>query len=122
VLTLYAQPFVSVGRYARLGELAAADPATSGGTMPPRTCRRCARSSTARPRSRSTSRTSQSRRCGRPRCSSGRFTPGSTLFIVWQQLRQGTDTFAQPLHSAAPDVATRPGIHTLAIKLSYWFG
>jgi hypothetical protein len=26
------------------------------------------------------------------------------------------------VHTAAPDVVTRPGIHTFAIKLSYWFG
>ena len=49
-------------------------------------------------------------------------TPGSTLFVVWQQSRQGSDPRSQPLHAAAPDVVTQPGIHSLAIKLSYWFG
>ncbi len=48
--------------------------------------------------------------------------PGSTLFVVWQQSRQGAAAGSQPLHSAAPDVVTQPGIHTFAIKLSYWFG
>ena len=49
-------------------------------------------------------------------------SPGSTLFLVWQQSRQGSDPRAQPLHTAAPDVVTQPGVHSLAIKLSYWFG
>ena len=37
-------------------------------------------------------------------------SPGSTLFIVWQQSRQGSRTRAQPLHAVAPDVLTRPGL------------
>ena len=49
-------------------------------------------------------------------------SPGSTLFIVWQQTRQGSTARAQPLHVAAPDAVTQPGVHSLAIKLSYWFG
>jgi hypothetical protein len=48
--------------------------------------------------------------------------PGSTLFVVWQQSRQGSDDVSRPLHTVTPDVVTRPGIHSLAIKLSYWFG
>ncbi|HMG57501.1 MAG TPA: hypothetical protein VK601_28570, partial [Kofleriaceae bacterium] len=49
-------------------------------------------------------------------------SPGSTLFVVWQQSREGRDTRAQTLHGAAPDAVTAPGVHSLAIKLSYWFG
>jgi hypothetical protein len=48
--------------------------------------------------------------------------PGSTLFVVWQQARGGSDGVARTLRDAAPDVFTRSGMHTLAVKLSYWFG
>jgi hypothetical protein len=125
-ITLYAQPFASVGRYDRLGELAAAGSgdvrwyATTSRTGPMRAIAN-----------------------GDGGFSSGfsidepdftvlslrstavlrwELSPGSTLFVVWQQSRQGSTTRAQPLHTAAPDVVTQPGIHSLAIKLSYWFG
>jgi hypothetical protein len=121
VVTLYAQPFASVGRYARLGELAAAgsgdvrwyDATTHAGALraiadgpgftidePDFTVLSLRSTAVLR----------------------WELSPGSTLFVVWQQSRQGTATRAQPLHTAAPDVVTQPGIHTLAIKLSYWFG
>jgi hypothetical protein len=49
--------------------------------------------------------------------------PGSTLFVVWQQQRGGIAApVAQPLHGAANDVFTQSAIHTIAVKLSYWFG
>jgi hypothetical protein len=122
VFTLYAQPFVSVGRYSRLGELAAAGSAdvrwydatshldalreiSDGGTSfvidePDFTVLSLRSTAVMR----------------------WELSPGSTLFVVWQQSRAGATTVAQPLHSALPDVITQPGIHTLAIKLSYWFG
>jgi hypothetical protein len=49
--------------------------------------------------------------------------PGSTLFIVWQQLRGGVPLSpAQTLHTTLPETFTGSALHTLAIKLSYWFG
>jgi len=49
--------------------------------------------------------------------------PGSILYVVWQQSRGGTTLpLAQPLNGAAPNVLTESAIHTLAVKLSYWFG
>lgn len=126
VLTLYAQPFVSVGRYARLGELAAAgsrDVRWYGATAHDRAMRRIVDGAAgfetrfeidepdftiASLRSTAVLR--------------WELAPGSTLFVVWQQSRQGSETRSQPLHTAAPDVVTRSGIHSLAIKLSYWFG
>jgi len=122
VLTLYAQPFVSVGRYDRLGELAAAGaravrwydatshaPATrtiidgaTGFSIDEPDFTVASLRSTAVLR--------------------WELTPGSTLFVVWQQSREGNDPRSQPLHAAAPDVVTQPGVHSLAIKLSYWFG
>jgi hypothetical protein len=122
VITLYAQPFASVGRYSRLGELAAAGSAdvrwydttahtdfgreiTDGATIfsidePDFTVLSLRSTAVLR----------------------WELTPGSTLFVVWQQSRAGNSALVQPLHSVAPDVVTQPGIHTLAIKLSYWFG
>jgi len=122
VLTLYAQPFVSVGRYARLGELAAAgsrDVRWYGTTSHAPGMRQILDGSAAFSIDEPDFTVASLRSTA---VLQWEFTPGSTLFVVWQQLRQGTDTFAQPLHSAAPDVVTRPGVHTLAIKLSYWFG
>src|SRR5262249_49839189 len=120
---LYAQPFVSVGRYDALGELAAAgsdqirwypqlayagasraigDGATSF-AIPEPDYRVASLRSTAVLR--------------------WELAPGSILYIVWQQTRGGTPVpAAVPLHSAASDVFTQSAIHTLAVKLSYWFG
>jgi Domain of unknown function (DUF5916) len=122
VLTLFAQPFVSVGRYTRLGELAAA------GSSDVRWYEAASRQMETRDIVDGMSRFS----IAEPdfTVASLRSTavlrwelsPGSTLFVVWQQLRQGTSARSQPLHSAVPDVATQSGIHTLAVKLSYWFG
>jgi hypothetical protein len=126
VVTLYAQPFVSVGRYDRLGELAAAgsrDVRWYGATAHDGQMRGPMRDiadgdalfsidepdfTVASLRSTAVLR--------------WQLTPGSTLFVVWQQSRLGNAAAAQTLHSAAPDVVTNPGIHTLALKLSYWFG
>lgn len=132
VVTVYAQPFASVGRYDQLGELAAAGsgdirwyaatshiaPTSGAGAMraiadgaggfqtgfsidePDFTVLSLRSTAVLR----------------------WELSPGSTLFIVWQQTRQGSTARAQPLHVVAPDVVTQPGVHSLAIKLSYWFG
>lgn len=122
VVTLYAQPFASVGRYSRIGELAAAgtgdvrwydttlhadltrtlvDGATSFSIDEPDFTVLSLRSTAVL---------------------RWELSPGSTLFVVWQQARAGTNSLSRPLHSVAPDAFTQPGIHTLALKLSYWFG
>lgn len=122
-MTLYAQPFASVGRFDALGELAAAG------------------SNTVRWYD-STSRTGEMRSIidgidtftiPEPdfRVTSLRSTavlrwepsPGSALFVVWQQQRgDQTTTVASPLHTTFPNVFTQSALHTLALKLSLWFG
>lgn len=126
VLTLYAQPFVSVGRYDRLGELArtgSRDVRWYDATLHVAAMRQITDSaagfSTAFAIDEPDFSVASLRSTAVLRWE---LTPGSTLFVVWQQSRQGTDTRSQPLHSAAPDAVTQPGIHTLAIKLTYWFG
>jgi hypothetical protein len=127
VVTLYAQPFASVGRYDQLGELAAAgsgdvrwyaatshSAATSGaGAM--RAIADGGGFSIDEPDFTVLSLRSTA-------VLRWELSPGSTLFVVWQQSRLGNTARAQPLHVAAPDAVTQPGLHTLAIKLSYWFG
>jgi hypothetical protein len=122
VLTLYAQPFVSVGHYARIGELVAAYdddvrwyPATyHNGAQ--RTITDGVAFSIPEPDFRVASLRSTA-------VLRWELAPGSTLFIVWQQLRGGLPLLpAQPLHTTAPEAFTQPALHTLAIKLSYWFG
>jgi hypothetical protein len=122
VVTLYAQPFVSVGRYDRLGELAAAGSgavrwydATLHGPATREIVDVDSQFSIAEPDFTVASLRSTA-------VLRWELLPGSTLFVVWQQLRQGTATRARPLHVASPEVVTQPGIHTLAIKFSYWFG
>lgn len=122
-LTLYAQPFVSVGRYDALGELAAAG---SGDV-------RWYEATTHAGGNRAIIDGANSFTIGEPDFSvaSLRSTavlrwepaPGSALFVVWQQQRGGNAaSMASPLHSTVPDVFTQSAIHTIAIKLSYWFG
>jgi hypothetical protein len=123
VLTLYAQPFVSVGKYDALGELVAAgsdqvrwydatshvganraiDDAGTQFTIAEPDYSVASLRSTAVLR--------------------WELRPGSILYVVWQQSRGGTTLpVAQPLNGAAPNVITESAIHTLAVKLSYWFG
>ncbi len=104
VLTFYAQPFYSRGRYNELGELVAPGtdelrfyPQTVAGGR--RTIVDVDRSFTiAEPNFDVMSLRSTAVLRYEPR-------PGSTLFVVWQQAREG-------------DVA----LHTLALKLAWWFG
>jgi hypothetical protein len=118
VLTLYAQPFVSVGRYDQIGALVA--PGSADVRWLP------------------TSRSGSSRfvdgiEIAEPdyRVASLRSTavlrwelrPGSILYVVWQQSRGGVPQLpAQTLHATAPELFTQPAVHTIAVKLSYWFG
>lgn len=50
------------------------------------------------------------------------FRPGSTAFLVWQQNRaeRGSDGAVTPVDLGKS--ATTLGTHTLALKISYWFG
>jgi hypothetical protein len=128
VLTLYAQPFASVGRYDRLGELAAAgsrdvrwyDAALRAGAMRQIVDADAAAGSPAVFSIAEPDFTIASLRS--TAVLRWEITPGSTLFVVWQQSRQGNDARSQPLHAAAPDILTASGVHSLAVKLSYWFG
>jgi hypothetical protein len=122
VLTLYAQPFVSVGHYTRIGELVAAyddevrwySATYHSGAQ--RTIADGIAFSIPEPDFRVASLRSTA-------VLRWELAPGSTLFIVWQQLRGGLPLLpAQPLHTTAPEAFTQPAVHTLAIKLSYWFG
>lgn len=46
--------------------------------------------------------------------------PGS---IVWLQARGGVpEVPTQTLHQTVPELFTQPAVHTLAVKLSWWFG
>ena len=123
VITVFAQPFVSVGKFDRVGELTRAggadvrwydtavhDPGlrtiVDGGSAfsidePDYTVASLRSTAVLR----------------------WEFRPGSTLYIAWQQNRGGVPvTVAQPLHGTIGDAFTQAAIHTLAIKLSYWFG
>ena len=123
VITVFAQPFVSVGRYDQIGELASAgsdqvrwydtavhdpgvrtivDRGTSFSISEPDYTVASLRSTAVL---------------------RWEFRPGSTLYVAWQQDRGGaTSPLAQPLHSALKGPFDQSAIHTLAIKLSYWFG
>ncbi|HEY3808018.1 MAG TPA: DUF5916 domain-containing protein [Kofleriaceae bacterium] len=125
VMTLYAQPFLSIGRYDQLGELTAAgsgnvrwyaqtssDPISALRTIVDGI------DSFAIPEPNYTVASLRSTAVLR-----WELRPGSILYVVWQQQRGGTAApIAQPFHSATPEVLTEPGIHTIAVKLSYWFG
>jgi hypothetical protein len=121
-LTVYAQPFVSVGHYDQLGELAAAGSADVRwyeATAHAAEMRDIVDGATAFSIDEPDFTLASLRSTAVLRWE---LSPGSTLFLVWQQRRQRTTTRSQPLHSSVPDVATAPGSHTVAIKLSYWFG
>jgi hypothetical protein len=126
VVTLYAQPFVSVGRYDQLGELVAA------GSGDVRWYAETSHAGLMRAIADGAGGFQTGFSIDEPDFTvlslrstavlRWELSPGSTLFVVWQQSRLGSTARAQPLHVAAPDVVTQPGLHTLAIKLSYWFG
>ncbi|HEY0251706.1 MAG TPA: DUF5916 domain-containing protein, partial [Kofleriaceae bacterium] len=123
VITVFAQPFISSGKYDQIGELS--DPDTgfvrwydseirTGGT------RRVIDNGTAFAVTEPDYTVASLRSTAVLRWE---FRPGSTLYIAWQQQRGGVPiNVAQPLHATVSDAFTQAAIHTLAIKLSYWFG
>ena len=51
------------------------------------------------------------------------YRPGSTLFLVWQQLRSGEEPFGDfDLGRDAPAVFNAPPDNVFVVKVSYWFG
>jgi hypothetical protein len=51
------------------------------------------------------------------------FRPGSTFFFVWQMNRRGEeDTGDLNASGALYDALEAPGVNVLAVKLAYWFG
>jgi len=107
VFTLYAQPFVSVGRYSEIGALAAAGSSEINWL---------ASSPVEKPDYRVASLRSTA-------VLRWELRPGSILYIVWQQARGGvSEVPTQTLHATVPELFTQPAIHTLAVKLSWWFG
>ncbi len=123
VVTVYAQPFVSVGKYDQIGELARA-----GGDDV-----RWYVDTFHNPSLRAVVDGARAFSIDEPNYSVAslrstavlrwEFRPGSTLYVAWQQDRGGVPiTVAQPLRGTVGDAFTQSAIHTLAIKLSYWFG
>ncbi len=123
VLTLYAQPFVSVGRYPRIGQLVAArddDVRWFDMTFYSGAQRTIAEDGVVFSIPEPDFHVASLRSTAVLRWE---LAPGSTLFIVWQQMRGGVPLLpAQSLRATTPELFTQPAIHTLAIKLSYWFG
>ena len=51
------------------------------------------------------------------------FSPGSTLFLVWQQSRRDhTEVGRLDFGDAFGDVFTTPGTNSIAMKVAYWLG
>ncbi|CAN5727681.1 hypothetical protein BH11MYX1_BH11MYX1_15580 [soil metagenome] len=123
VITVYAQPFVSVGKYDQIGELAragGADVRWYDQTFHGPALRTIADGTSAFTIAEPNYSVASLRSTAVLRWE---FRPGSTLFIAWQQDRGGMPvSVAQPLHATVGDAFTQAAIHTLAIKLSYWFG
>jgi len=123
VITVYAQPFVSTGKYDQIGELTRAGgsdvrwytTAVHGPGLRTIVDRGGAFSIDEPDYTVASLRSTAVLRW--------EFRPGSTLYIAWQQDRGGVPvTVAQPLRGTVGDAFTQAAIHTLAIKLSYWFG
>lgn len=124
-MTLYAQPFLSIGRYSQLGELTAAGSGDvrwyTDVSSDPITAQRTISDGGASFTLAEPSYTLASLRS--TAVLRWEFHTGSSLYVVWQQQRGGNSTPAvQSFRGAAPGVITDPAIHTLAVKLSYWFG
>jgi hypothetical protein len=123
VLTLYAQPFVSVGRYDQIGELVAAGSADVRWyetAVHDRETRSIVDGPNAFSISEPDFRVASLRSTA---VLKWELAPGSTLFVVWQQTRGGVPLLpTQPLNATVPDMFSQSALHTIAIKLSYWFG
>ena len=51
------------------------------------------------------------------------FRPGSTLFLVWQQSRQGVANIGDfALGRDFGEVFRNPATNVLALKMTYWLG
>jgi hypothetical protein len=123
VITVFAQPFLSSGRYDQIGEL------ISGATGDVRWYDTAVHDGTSRTIADGTHTFSVAEpdyTVASLRSTAvlrWEFRPGSTLYIAWQQDRGGIPTtVATPLHSTIGDAFTHSAIHTLAMKLSWWFG
>jgi hypothetical protein len=123
VITVFAQPFLSSGRYDQIGEL------ISGATGDVRWYDTAVHDGASRTIADGThvfSVDEPDYTVASLRSTAvlrWEFRPGSTLYIAWQQERGGIPTtVATPLHSAIGDAFTQSAIHTLAVKLSWWFG
>ena len=95
VATLYAQPFLSIGNYDQLGYL----PSPGSYDL---TWFDAGTEPVAKPDYRVVSLRSTA-------VVRWEFRPGSVLYVVWQQAR-------------AAEHLEQNGVHTFAVKLSYWFG
>jgi len=123
VLTLYAQPFASVGRYDQIGELMRAgddDVRWYDTTFHVGDTRAIVDGAEMFTIAEPDYRVASLRSTAVLRWE---LAPGSTLFVVWQQARGGAPQLpTQQLTATLPEVLTQAALHTLAIKLSYWFG
>ena len=120
VLTLYAQPFASVGRYDELGQRAGTTVRWFDSTRHDGASRTIVDGATgfqiAEPDFSVVALRSTAVMRWEP-------SPGTSVYLVWQQARGGVaDSRARPLHATLPDIVTQSAIHTLALKLSFWFG
>ncbi len=124
-ITLYAQPFLSIGRYSQLGELTAAGSSDvrwyAAMSSDPMTAQRTILDGGTAFTLEEPSYTVASLRS--TAVLRWELRPGSLLYVVWQQQRGGSSVpRAQSFRGAAPGIITDPAIHTLGVKFSYWFG
>jgi hypothetical protein len=120
VLTFYAQPFASVGKYDELGERSGTTVRWYDATHHAGPNRAILDGATgfeiAEPDYSVVSLRSTAVLRWEP-------SPGSSVYLVWQQARGGlAESLARPLHATLPDIVTQSAIHTIALKLSLWFG
>lgn len=102
-LQLYGQPFVSTGRFENYRELVAGRAAQYDDRYAPFDYGRSADFGILSFRTTNVLR--------------WEFRPGSTLFAVWQQGREGV---GDPRAAGLPDVFSIPGTSTVLVKLAYW--
>jgi hypothetical protein len=51
------------------------------------------------------------------------YRAGSTLFLVWQQQRSGTEPFAGPMGPRdAGDLFRNPSDNVFVVKVAHWIG
>ena len=114
-LQAYTQPFVSKGTYTNVRQLSATPRAVG--------VRRSLRGVRRHRRSRTIPADSTSRSSSRTSCSAGSTSPGSTLFVVWNEGRQGFDAVRRERTTFSGDVRDLLRLHpanTFLVKMSYW--